>query len=582
MTSEPPQPTEFFVDLTATDGELAVQATRPHGGRATESYTPAVRQDEAESAATKSAGTEISERSLTPTLLPTRALSIVATSDRMSTNQPIDKALSQATSAAASVQFTQVSIEVTASATATSIETDVQPALDRQPLTSTVKPTVSDPATAVALAELTGVFTSAAKSSATPEATATTASAMATYVRERMTATPPAKPTASIEAAVVIPYTDTPTARLTTAATQTSTTPGGGLSQPLATEIAIIETATTVVAATERMGDAASNASTREAGAQLALAPSSPTKVAETVTAAIETPNDRATDAEITTAIATGIPQQTSVADLSAVDVSELATQAAVEESTRALPATEPPDAVVTSTPLAESATPLPEVFARLIATPTAFGAADAAAEPDCTLAVGWLPYEVQSGDSLLALALASGSSLIELREGNCFSPVTGIIAGENIVVPNLPASPIMRADSLIPVSDVAKQVKGCNSTRAMIFEPGPMTELYGVFAIRGRVVIPDGGKYRLSVKPAWSPDYHRFLDVESSVNDDIIGLINTEIFGTGLQRLRLELVGNDGNIVAGSLCELPVVFMAHQTAMSAAIPHPSGRQMDG
>ena len=373
-------------------------------------------------------------------------------------------------------------------------------------------------------------------------------------------------PTVVIETADVIPYTDMPPAKSTIAASPAVTDTGSALDQALATAIVIKETAATT--ATVRMESAAPSA----------------TEVADTPTVVIETPPERATESKIATEIATSIPEETSVADLpAAADKSELATQAraAVAASRPAQPLTEPPAALVTSTALAGTATPLPEVIAHLIATPTAFGAVAADAEPACTLAAGWLPYEVQSGDSLLALALATGSSLIELREGNCFSPVTGIIAGESIAVPNLPESPIISASSQIPVADAAKQIKGCESRRALILEPEPMAEFFGLFAIRGRALIPDGGKYRLSVKPAWSPDYHRFLDVESPVYDDIIGLINTEIFGTGLQRLRLELVGSDGNIVADSFCEIPLIFRAHQTAMTAAPAHNSGRHSD-
>ena len=205
---------------------------------------------------------------------------------------------------------------------------------------------------------------------------------------------------------------------------------------------------------------------------------------------------------------------------------------------------------------------PLPAVFAHLIATPTPFGAVGD--EAVCSVVESWLPYEVREGDSLLGLALATGSTLIELREGNCFGPVTGIIVGETIAVPAPPQPPIEPTRTLFPVSDAAYQIVGCDSDRALFYEPLPMTELQGIFAVRGQALIPDGGRYRISVKPAWSADYHRFLDVERSVSDEIIGLINTENFGPGLQRLRLEIVDGDGNIETGSLCEIPVVFQAH------------------
>ena len=218
---------------------------------------------------------------------------------------------------------------------------------------------------------------------------------------------------------------------------------------------------------------------------------------------------------------------------------------------------------MTTAAPPAESATPLPAVFAHLIATPTAIGAAGAEADTACVVAESWLPYEVREGDSLLALALASGSSLVELREGNCFGPVTGIIVGDSIALPRLLETPLAPSTPLFPVADTAYQVLGCDSARATISEPSPMTELQGVFAVHGRAQIPEDGKYRISVKPAWSPDYHRYLDVERSIVDDVIGLINTEIFGPGLQRLRLEILNGDSEIADGGLCEIPLVFKA-------------------
>ena len=259
------------------------------------------------------------------------------------------------------------------------------------------------------------------------------------------------------------------------------------------------------------------------------------------------------------TVAATALPAQTATA----VERAGPPTQLAVATATDLARATEPLVEAEASPDVAAPATPLPAVIAHLIATPTAFGAVVEDAAAVCLVAEGWLPYQVQKGDSLLALALASGSSLIELREGNCFGPVTGIIVGDTIAVPSLPEAPIEPAESLFPISDSAYQLAGCESADATIIEPRPLAELQGIFAIRGRALIPDGGGYRLSVKPAWSSDYHRFLDVERSVSNDVIALINTEIFGPGLQRLRLEIVDAKGELMENLRCDIPVVFRA-------------------
>ena len=46
---------------------------------------------------------------------------------------------------------------------------------------------------------------------------------------------------------------------------------------------------------------------------------------------------------------------------------------------------------------------------------------------------------------------------------------------------------------------------------------------------------------------PAWSDAYHNLLEIDISVADNVIGLVNSEIFGPGLQRLRLALLDKDG-----------------------------------
>ena len=223
-------------------------------------------------------------------------------------------------------------------------------------------------------------------------------------------------------------------------------------------------------------------------------------------------------------------------------------------------PVTEQP--MATSTPT-EAPTELSAVFAYLIATPTAYGTVDVDTGPVCRVADDWYPYEVQQGDTLLAVALAVNSNLIDLREANCFSPVSGIFAGDTILVPTPPEEPVTVPDPVFPLPEQDFVLVGCASPDAQIFAPEPMTELNGIFAIRGSVRLPDGGRYEISLRPAWSNEFHRLLEVDMSLEDNVIGLVNSEIFGPGLQRLRLALVGQDGALVEESICEIPVVFAA-------------------
>ena len=238
----------------------------------------------------------------------------------------------------------------------------------------------------------------------------------------------------------------------------------------------------------------------------------------------------------------------------------QLLTEATATATSRAAGTrTAPADGRMTATDAATTA--LPAVFAHLIATPTAYGAADGGMEGVCTIAAGWYPYKVQEGDTLLALAMASGSSLIDLRDGNCYSPVTGIFVGETVVVAQLPDAPLKVPEPIFTLAEESIEVVGCDTGHARILLPELMAELEGIFAVHGSALIPAGGTYRIAVRPAWSDEFHTFLEVDMSVVDNVIGLINSEIFGPGLQWLQLTLVDGEGRVVEGSLCEIPVVF---------------------
>ena len=99
-----------------------------------------------------------------------------------------------------------------------------------------------------------------------------------------------------------------------------------------------------------------------------------------------------------------------------------------------------------------------------MIATPTAFGTTDADAEPACQVTVDWRPYSVQAGDTLLSVALATDTDIIELREANCLSPVSGILPGDNIVVPQLPDPPVILPEPVFP--NLARNSKQAAATR--------------------------------------------------------------------------------------------------------------------
>ena len=204
----------------------------------------------------------------------------------------------------------------------------------------------------------------------------------------------------------------------------------------------------------------------------------------------------------------------------------------------------------------------LPSIFAHLISTPTPFGTTDAMREPQCAVSAHWLPYAVQAGDTLASVARALSISLIELREGNCFATVRGIFEGETLLVPILPALPIATSEPVFPSPDEHYLTIGCESPSARIDSPQAMTELQSIFAVTGRVSLPADGFYRIEVKPAWADSYLAYLESDASSKAPTLALINTEVFGIGLHRLRLSVMDSQGTLIDGGLCDIPLLFV--------------------
>ena len=186
--------------------------------------------------------------------------------------------------------------------------------------------------------------------------------------------------------------------------------------------------------------------------------------------------------------------------------------------------------------------------------------------ETDCKPRSDWLSYIVQEGDTLLSMALAADTGLIDLREGNCFNPIRGIFPGEELKLPRRP-QPATFGPPVFPAEGERLAHVGCLSESAAIHAPPALTELNGIFALIGTADTPEGGYYRLSLRPAWSNQYTDYLEFDSPVANDVLGLINVEIFGLGMHWVRLSLIDDVGEVIEASLCEHPLVFTAPKTA---------------
>ncbi|MCY3915042.1 MAG: hypothetical protein OXG49_03425, partial [Chloroflexi bacterium] len=240
---------------------------------------------------------------------------------------------------------------------------------------------------------------------------------------------------------------------------------------------------------------------------------------------------------------------------VSSTDITETATPSATATET------DPPTKTLVALTFSPTPTPLPFYFAYLVPTPTAYRPVEDDFRIDCQVRGDWIPYEVRAGDSMLSLALSSGVSLLELRGGNCFEPIRGIFAGETLLVPQLPELPIEVPAPEFSIEDAAEAMVGCDDRSARIVAPAPLEHVEGVFALVGSARLPAGGKYHIALKPGWSNEYFLYLVSEQAVSNDVLGLINSELFGMGAHRIQLTVLDDDGELIEGGICEIELIF---------------------
>ena len=220
------------------------------------------------------------------------------------------------------------------------------------------------------------------------------------------------------------------------------------------------------------------------------------------------------------------------------------------------------PTATPTIQPSA-TASMLPFVYSRLVPTPTAVGFVRAIEPETCEVAADWQSYQVAVGDTLLAIAESINISLVEIQEGNCFEPIRGVLAGESLLLPATPSVPPATAIPVFPNESDFPEAIGCETELAQITSPVAMQEIRGIIEVIGSVVLHETSMYRIDIRPAWSDKYFEYVEGYAPVSSDVLGLLNSEIFGIGLHRLRISIVDKAGQPSTDRYCDIPVLFVA-------------------
>lgn len=210
---------------------------------------------------------------------------------------------------------------------------------------------------------------------------------------------------------------------------------------------------------------------------------------------------------------------------------------------------TETPTRRPSLTPTAASATP---ETAAITITALPF---TAAAPAVCVAPFGWGPYVVQPRDNLSSIARVTGTSVEELRSGNCLEDADRINIGDVLYVP-APSDP--HAPALTPTP--AYETLGCTEQDVQISSPLPRQRLRGVFVLFGTAIARDFQFYKVEVRPDHGDEYMLYLRSDVPIRENILGQVDTRLFRPGVHWIRLSVVDSAGE-VSISPCVIPLVF---------------------
>jgi hypothetical protein len=192
--------------------------------------------------------------------------------------------------------------------------------------------------------------------------------------------------------------------------------------------------------------------------------------------------------------------------------------------------------------------------------TPTVAPRGEATRVPStCQLPQGWTLYQVQSGNTLFAIALATNSTVDELRYVNCIEDVDNLTAGDIIFVPRSPLRPVETIQPRNARQGLSRI--GCSDPRIQITSPITLQRLSGAFTLYGSATREDFLYYKIEIRPDWATIYNFYLDSRTPINNGTLGTINAEVFEDGLHWILLTVVDQRAEIPSGATCEIPVIF---------------------
>ncbi len=104
-----------------------------------------------------------------------------------------------------------------------------------------------------------------------------------------------------------------------------------------------------------------------------------------------------------------------------------------------------PPTPTLGPTQPVQATTIAPTLFASITPLPGSGGGVaptqPVVTNPNCTPPAGWIPYTIEAGDSLGALAQDTGTTMQDVITANCLSDPDTLFTGQVIYLPTSPIS---------------------------------------------------------------------------------------------------------------------------------------------
>ena len=213
-------------------------------------------------------------------------------------------------------------------------------------------------------------------------------------------------------------------------------------------------------------------------------------------------------------------------------------------------------------------ATPTPRsVIPTVIILPTNT-ATQTPAEDSCLPPDGWLPYVVQEGELLTAIAMRYGVTSEQMIIGNCLESDV-VEAGDRLAVPPTDPiySPTPRPTRDVPIATMIPPTRvtatpdatgtqtatdgACTNPDSVISAPGVGAALRGVVAFRGSARVPDFSFYKLEIRQegtSTASGFITFVTSTTQVSNGVLGELNTVAFPNGDYWIRLVVVDTTSN----------------------------------